>query len=116
MSPRKSMTEAQLQDAVLALAHTLGWEHMHVRRSIGKHGRWVTATNVPWPDLTLWHPARGFMVRELKVRNVFQPGQREVLEQLQRAGVDAAVWTPKDWDAGRIRAELMGRHDVEDAA
>lgn len=105
----KPMTEAQLQDAVIKLAHVLGWSHMHCRRSIGKHGRWVTATNVPWPDLTLWHPKHGFMVRELKVRNVFQPGQRDTLDGLSAAGVNADVWTPKDLDSGRIVAELRGR-------
>lgn len=104
-----ALTEAQFQIQVLHLAQSLGWSHMHARRSIGKHGRWVTATNVPWPDLTLWRPDRpGFMVRELKVRNVFQPGQREVLAELVAAGVDAAVWMPKDLDSGRVVAELRG--------
>lgn len=103
------MTEAELQSLVVELARILGWQHMHVRRSIGKGRRWTTATNVPWPDLTLWSPRRQrFMVRELKrdERSPWQPGQREVLEQLRGAGVDAGVWTVADWESGRIAREL----------
>lgn len=51
---RPALTEATWQQQVIDLAHALGWRHMHVRRSIGKGRTWVTATNVPWPDLTLW--------------------------------------------------------------
>jgi hypothetical protein len=104
------MTEAELQAAVVELATLLGWRHMHVRRSIGKGRKWVTSTNVPWPDLTLWHPGRGYpmMVRELKVnaRSVWQPGQRELLLELESCGIDADVWTVADLDSGRIQREL----------
>lgn len=103
------MTEAELQAAVVELAGLFGWSHLHVRRSIGKGRKWVTSTNVPWPDLTLWHPRRGlFMVRELKVneRSAWQPGQHEILEELAFAGVDAGVWTVADLDSGRIQKEL----------
>ena len=103
------MTEAELQAAVVELAGVLGWSHLHVRRSIGKGRKWVTSTNVPWPDLTLWHPRRGgFIVRELKVddRSPWQPGQRDTLESLAAAGADVGVWTVADLDSGRIQREL----------
>lgn len=106
------MTEAEFQGIVIDLARVLGWKHMHVRRSIGKGHRWTTATNVPWPDLTLWRPNRegGFLLRELKVdeRSPWQPGQRELLVTLMAAGVDAGVWMVADLD-GRIPAELGAR-------
>ncbi len=100
------MTEGDFQGIVVELARVFGWSHMHVRRSIGKGRKWTTATNVPWPDLTLWHPSGGFMVRELKVADRWQPGQKEVLGELARAGVDAGVWMPEDLDSGVIGREL----------
>jgi hypothetical protein len=126
-----TISESEFQEQVLELAHALGWKHLHVRPSIGQGHTWVTATNVPWPDLTLWRPTLGaarplgprsvevpvgarFLVRELKVGDItkdatWQPGQREVLNELQRAGVHASVWTPDDFDTGRILTELGGR-------
>lgn len=110
------ITEAEFQEQVLQVAHAYGWRHLHVRRSIGKGRKWVTSTNVPWPDLTLWRPGglhqqRGpaFLVRELKVVDVWQDGQKEVLAELAGAGVDAGVWWPADFDNGRIVAELSRR-------
>lgn len=111
-----AIREAEFQEQVIQLAHTLGWRHLHVRRSIGKGKQWVTATNVPWPDLTLWRPDErrpGFLIRELKVGDItkdatWQPGQREVLAELRAAGVDAGVWTPADFDLGIIQHELRG--------
>lgn len=102
------MTEAEFQETIVDLLRALGYGHMHVRRSIGKGRRWTTATNVPWPDLTIWGHGR-FMVRELKVADRWQPGQREVLDQLRWAGVDVGVWWPSDLDDGRILAELRWR-------
>lgn len=100
------MTEAEFQQVVLELARVFSWRHMHVRRSIGKGRKWTTATNVPWPDLTLWHDRGGFMVRELKVADRWQPGQKDVLEQLARAGVDVGVWMPEDFDSGLIARQF----------
>lgn len=107
-----AITEAEFQAMVLSMAHALGWEHLHVRRSIGKGRRWTTSTNVPWPDLTLWRPRRGggLLVRELKVADVWQDGQKEVLASLTAAGVNAGVWFgPRDLDSGLIQAELSQR-------
>jgi hypothetical protein len=95
-------SEAIWQEQVIQLAHTLGWEHMHCRRSIGptKSGRkWLTATNVAWPDLTLWAPGRGLMLAELKT-DIGKVGadQETVLSSLRAAGVPAVVWRPRDLD------------------
>lgn len=44
------MTEADWQGQVIDLAHAYQWRHLHVRRTIGKGKKWVTATNVAgWP-------------------------------------------------------------------
>lgn len=111
MTVRTKLTEAEFQEQVLEVAHTYGWKHLHVRRSIGKGRRWTTSTNVPWPDLTLWRPGRGggFLVRELKVADVWQDGQKDVIAELVAAGVDADVWWPHDFDNDRIVTELSRR-------
>lgn len=104
---KAKMTEAQFQSQVCDLVTSLGLRYLHVRRSKVRQDRWATATNIPWPDLVIFGPGL-FLIRELKVRNVFQPGQREVLGELVLSGVDAGVWMPKDLDSGRIVAELRG--------
>lgn len=100
--------EAEWQQQVIDLAHALGWKHLHVRRSIGKGRKWVTATNVPWPDLTLWSERqRRLIVAELKTdRGKATPGQEEVLWSLAAAGVECHVWRPADLD--EVQRVLQG--------
>lgn len=101
------MNESDFQAMVVELLRAMGYQHMHVRRSIGKGRKWTTATNVPWPDLTIFGHGR-FLVRELKVdwKSKWQPGQREILDQLTACGVDAGVWMVADLDNGRILSDL----------
>lgn len=105
-------THAEWQDQVLDLAHALGWRHLHVRRSIGKGKKWVTATNViGWPDLLLWHPARGgFIAAELKIPgDTIKPEQKNCLEELAAAGMPSFVWWPDQLDIIRtLLDELRG--------
>ena len=96
------MTEAEWQEQVIELAHLLGWEHMHVRRSIGKGSKWTTATNVSgWPDLTLWSERhRMLLFVELKSDiGKLTPDQNEVHRSLQAAGQAVLVWRPADLPA-----------------
>lgn len=95
------MNETQWQEQVVQLVHTLGWRHLHVRRSIGKGNKWVTSTNVTgWPDLLCWHPRHGFAAIELKVKpNKATAEQLDVLEELAEAGARTMVAYPDDIDA-----------------
>lgn len=96
-----TMTEADWQQQVIDLAHHLGWQHMHVRRSIGKGRRWTTATNVKgWPDLTLWNERQQRIVFvELKSTNgTVEPDQETVHASLRAAGLEVYVWRPDDLD------------------
>jgi hypothetical protein len=62
-----------------------------------------------WPDITLWHPERGFMLVELKSQNgKIRPEQSEVLASLEAAGVEVHVWRPSDWT--EIQSRMTGRH------
>lgn len=95
-------SHAEWQQQVLDLAHSLGWAHLHVRRSIGKGRQWVTTTNViGWPDLLLWHPTRaGVIAVELKVgRDKLSADQEAALASLAAAGIDSYTWRPADLDA-----------------
>lgn len=94
-------TEAEFQAQVVQLAHTLGWKHLHVRRSIGKGRKWVTTTNrVGWPDLLLWSTRQGRTIAaELKAKGgACTPEQLEVLDELARSGIETFVWWPVDLD------------------
>lgn len=99
------MNETEWQTQLLQLAHTLGWKHLHVRRSRGRGGRgagWITATNqVGWPDLLLWRPGCMLVALELKVPpNKASDEQLEVLAELSATGhVHAQVAYPSDLDA-----------------
>lgn len=100
MTTALALTEAQFQEQITGLSKALGWRHLHVRRSIGKGRKWVTATNVAWPDLTLWSERQQrLLVAELKTdRGVLSEDQAEVLSSLERAGVEVHVWRPWMWD------------------
>jgi hypothetical protein len=105
------MNEAEWQSQLLQLAHMLGWEHLHVRKSIGKGRTWTTTTNVVgWPDLLLWsarYPAL-HIAAELKVgKNKATPGQLAVLSRLSAAGFLTYVWCPDDLD--EAKSVLSGR-------
>lgn len=106
--PADDCTHEAFQDVVVTTAAYTGWRHLHVRRTIGKGRRWVTATNrVGWPDLFLWHPVHGFAAIELKVgRDKPTPEQTAVLAELAAAGATALVAWPRDWE--RILTLLTG--------
>ena len=97
-----TITEAEFQTQVTDLASLLGWRWMHVRRSKVRNERWATATSVPgWPDLFLWHPTQQRVAAvELKSQagNVTKL-QRELLDELEAAGLEVYVWRPSDFDA-----------------
>jgi hypothetical protein len=94
------MSENALQDQIEALAFDLGWKTYHTHDS--------RRSDPGWPDLALVHPARGrFMVRELKKQTGrVSKEQREWLDALTGAGVDAGVWRPIDYVTRAVEREL----------
>lgn len=102
------LTHDGYQQQLVDLARALGWQHLHVRRSIGKGRKWTTTTNrTGWPDLFLWHPRRGFAAIEVKVgADLPTPDQATVLAELTAAGAVACVAYPADFD--RVQAMLQG--------
>lgn len=98
---RCDSTHTIWQQQVIDLAHMLGWQHLHVRRTIGAKKQWVTSTNRKgWPDLFLWHPAEGFAAIELKCgADKATAEQTQVLAELAAAGAATMVAFPHDLDA-----------------
>ena len=96
------MTEADFQRQVVELLGILGWEHLHVRKSIGRRGGeagWQTTTNLKgWPDILAWSPKqRRVIAAELKSeKGRVSPEQVAVLASLEAAGVETFVWRPAD--------------------
>jgi VRR-NUC domain len=111
MTPRRlalAMTERELQDAVVDLAHRTGWLCLHVldsRKSMG----------VGYPDLTMVHKQTGaLMFVELKSsEGRVTEEQRQWLGALGRKH-HAGVWRPEDWTSGHI-AEVL-QHPARFAA
>ncbi len=108
------ITEAELQAAVIDLAHLLGWRVAHFRPAQTR-GRWstpVSADGAGFPDLVL--ARRGVVIfAELKTKTGrLRPEQIEWLKSLALAGweedspVRTYIWRPDDWFSGRIQKEL----------
>lgn len=94
--------EESFQSAVVAMAHLHGWSVAHFRKARTKRG-WCTAVSADgkgFPDLILCNADLGqVLARELKVPpNKITPEQDAWLCLLNACGIDAGVWTPKDWD------------------
>lgn len=95
------MNHEEWQAEVVRLAKSLAWSVLHVRRSIGKGGKWVTTTSITgFPDLFLFKPGFGCAAIELKVgRDKPTLEQALVLASLQAAGVRTLVAYPADAQA-----------------
>lgn len=117
--PALAISEASWQQQVIDLAHAYRWQHLHVRRSVGKGRRWVTATNVAgWPDLLLWHEGQHRVIAaELKSQHGQPTGEQlAVLASLARAGIEAHVWRPSDLDAAHAALRPPSVRPADQAA
>jgi hypothetical protein len=106
------MTEAELQKAVIDLAHLLGWRVAHFRPARTKDG-WrtpVAADGKGFPDLVMAHPdVDGALFVELKsARGTLTHEQKEWLVLLDDIGEWVDVWTPEQWIDGTIEKVLKG--------
>lgn len=103
------LTHEEWQTQAVQLLHALGWQHLHVRRTIGRGRSWTTSTNrTGWPDLFCWQPRRQrFAAIELKVApDLPRDDQMTVLHELAMAGAATCVAYPADLD--RLERMLRG--------
>lgn len=93
------MTEAELQDRILGLAGSLGLLSFHStdsRRDIGKG----------FPDLVIVGPRGVLFAEEKDGGGQLKPDQVTWKYRLLAGGARWVLWRPRDWDTGRIEAEL----------
>lgn len=109
------MSEDDLKEAVIDMAHLLGLKVAHFRpartidRKTGKE-TWrtpVEADGKGFPDLVIVGPG-GVLYRELK-SGTGKPSPEQVawLSGLTGAGADAGTWRPIDLTGGTIKRELQ---------
>lgn len=112
----KYMTEAELQNNIIALATSLGYLVHAERPAISRRGKWSTPIqgDPGYVDLTLARHGR-VIFTELKSENKEVKGEQInwQYELLGRPGVftwkrhpDYYVWHPSQWVSGEIEQEL----------
>ena len=85
------------------LAVIFGWEHVHFRPAMTKHGYRTAGSGsmaMGWPDLILARPRDcRIIAAELKRDGAkTSPDQDRVLEVLAASGLEVYVWRPADLD------------------
>jgi hypothetical protein len=92
------VTERELLRAVQALCLRYDVELHHVANPVGgRRG---------WPDCAMLG-TRGAAFRELKsARGSLTAEQEETGRRMRAAGLDWAVWRPRDYESGRAEAQI----------
>jgi len=101
------VTESELQENVVKMAHLLRWRVAHFRPAQNAAGRWstpVSADGAGFPDLVLARD-RIVIFAELKADGGrLSDAQRDWLSALP----DSYLWRPSDWKSGEIERTLRG--------
>lgn len=95
-----------MPEVVRMVEQDYGGRTMHVHPATVRQGKAITATSVPWPDLTIWFPnapeaswAPALHLVELKAHGgKLKRGQPELFASLEAAGNPVLVWEPRDLD------------------
>ena len=102
------MSEQDLLDNTIELAHLFGWHVAHFRPAMTKHG-WrtpVSADGAGFPDCVLVRDR--LIAAEIKSqRGVTSDAQKDWLATLSNATVEVYVWRPSDWLDGTIQKVLQ---------
>ena len=105
MTTPPSMTEKELQEAVIDLAHLFGWQVAHFRPAQNSRGDWrtpVAADGAGFPDLVLVSDTAVIFAELKSAKGRMSDEQKHWILRLREAGSMAAVWRPADWDDGTI--------------
>lgn len=104
----KEVTEAELQKAVIEMAHIYGWRTAHFRPAMNERGQWrtpVAGMGKGFPDLVLVSDIALAFVELKSAKGRIRPEQAEWIEALE-PHADVFVWRPKDWLDGTIETYL----------
>jgi hypothetical protein len=108
------MSEAELQDAVIDLAHALKWRVAHFRSVAVKHGDRVVyetpvqADGAGFPDLVLVRDRVLFCELKSDLGRL-APAQQDWLFALSKADAECHVWRPLQWRNGTIEDVLRSK-------
>ena len=105
----KTVSGSDLQDAIMELAHVLGWRVAHFRPA-RTQGGWrtpVAGDGKGFPDLVLVRE-RVVYAEIKREREALRPEQELWRDWLAAAGQEYYVWRPQDWFGGRIE-RVLGR-------
>ena len=97
--PIESLSESAWQAWIVDLGKWLGWRVFHPRPA-QIAGRWAThyTGDAGYPDLTMVHDRRGFIMVECKsARGRLTAGQLQWHAALKNAGIEVYVWRPADY-------------------
>lgn len=97
----REITEAAFQAQVLHYAALRNWRTAHFRTSLDARGNYQTAVagdGAGWPDLFCVRGDRAVAIELKAEKGRVRPNQKEWLDALQAAGVEAHVFRPRDWD------------------
>jgi hypothetical protein len=101
------VTEGELQENVVKMAHLLRWRVAHFRPAQNAAGRWstpVAADGAGFPDLVMVRD-RIVIYAELKSDGGrLSDAQKDWLAVLP----NSCVWRPVDWKSGEIERILRG--------
>jgi hypothetical protein len=105
------VTEAQLQAAVIDLAHACGYRVAHFRPARLSDGNWrtpVQGDGAGFPDCFIVKKGRAIAAELKSERGRLTPAQSAWLEALASAGIEVYVWRPSHWHLGEI-ANILTR-------
>lgn len=108
------MTEAELQHAVIQLAHVHGWMVAHFRPMQDYKGHWrtpVSADGKGFPDLVLVSQTTVMFIELKTDKGKLTLEQHDWYDQLYAATKDqtavmSSIWRPRDWNDGTIERLL----------
>lgn len=107
-----ALSEAELQQSVVQMAHLYGWLVHHGRPARTANG-WCTPItgDVGFPDLVLVREGIIIFCELKSAEGRISTQQKKWLEQLSNNhSVRAVVWRPRDWFSGEITEILSGSH------
>ena len=109
-----TMTERDLQSAVIDLAHLFGWTIAHFRPARTEQG-WrtpVEADGAGFPDLFCVRGDRALAAELKSNRGKATDEQSAWLAALSAAGIPTYLWRPQDWLSGDIEQVLRRPEDL----
>ena len=109
MAVEKSASEAVFMSQVLQIADMNGWKVQHVQPMKSSRGNWMTGGSPGYPDLTMAHPTKGFLMAELKTMDGRLSVSQVLWANYLKPHVEYYVWRPNMLE---LIAERLGRSSI----